>query len=388
MRQEPLTSEVEVSPPPYKMTPGEEAISLAAIRAWIFSDGGEVEKALEAYEELDRILIPYDSWFHPELSVLRHNPGEASGLVKPIPATEDRVVALIHGDTSIESPDNWGMKRTVTDGKKLERNIGDFIWDYKPKSPILENIKKDLPHVQVLSTGRCGTMSLYHLFGRTQLVPYHTFWWLLAPSTRWEMMCQLIEGETYPKVANFWASCRAAEWLGAISQDRPMIGLNHLDTIFAPTFAAIHPRSKFVHLRRDPRAVFNSFVSKNQWQGGQLSVMDYAFSPEFRWRGTEDGVLYCVVWYLDFTETFARAMGRVVGPERYIEISSDRLFAQDEDEIRSLIDFTEADISVDAAVEHFSKKFNAKDHRVKIGEPDMVEMRAQFDALSPTERNE
>jgi hypothetical protein len=116
-------------------------------------------------------------------------------------------------------------------------------------------------------------------------------------------------------------------------------------------------------------------------------MMDYAFSPEFRWRRTEDSVPNCLAWYLNFTETFARAMGRVVGPERFIEVSSDKLFAQDREEIGRLLAFTEADISIHDAVEHFGTKINSKDHRISVKEDEMVEPRALFSAAMKENMN-
>jgi len=149
---------------------------------------------------------------------------------------------------------------------------------------------------------------------------------------------------------------------------------------FSPVFAAIHPRSKFVHLRRNPEDVFESFFTKLQWNEGQLRPLDYAFSPEFRWKRPVDNLPSCIAWYLRLTEVFARAMGRVVGPERFIEVSSDKLFAQDREEIGRLLDFTEAGISVDDAVDHFGKKINSKDHKISVKENEMAEPRALFSA--------
>ncbi|MDP2618643.1 MAG: sulfotransferase [Hyphomicrobiales bacterium] len=360
---------------------GEEADSLisAVVDGWQHAQAGRVDEARAAYVRADGFL-PVELSVSPDLSVLRHNVGRASGLVTTVAPTEDCVVSFVLPETSAESLGRWGMTPPLIDGELLERNIRAFIEGFDPLHHS-KNIVRDLPHVLVLSTGRCGTVSLLHLFARSGLIPYHTYWWLLSSSTRWEMMSRLMAGRfDGDRTALLWSATRAAEWLGAMSCNRPMIGLNHLDTIFAPVFAAIHKESKFVHIHRDADAVFKSFFTKNQWGGSQLRPMHSTFSPEFRFYMTDDDLPACIAWYIRFTEVFSQAVGRVVGPDRYLEVSSDRLFAQDRDEIARLLDFTGADIPIADAVEHFATRINEKAHKVTMSPIDLIEPRKIFRA--------
>jgi hypothetical protein len=356
--------------------PGVDTLLFFVASAWRHSRNGDVGAALAAYRMAERML-PSGS-LNPELSILRHNVGSAEGGITAISPTEDRVISFFMSETTIESPTNDGMIYPIIDGAVLEQHIRTFIKRFRPDVH-WKNITRELPHTLFLSTGRCGTVSIFQLLQGGQSIPHHTYWWTLPPSSRWEMMCRLLSGRLNTLDApKTWAETRAAEWLSAISQGRPMIGLNHLDTIFAPAFATVHRRSRFVYLRREPGAVFESFYGKNQWQESQLRAVEYAFDPEFRFRRLPYDLPTNIAWYFHLTQEFARAMGRVVGPDRYMEISSDRLFAQDEAEIGKLIEFTSSGLFLPDATAHFGKKINEKAHKATLSHDDMAEPRAAF----------
>ena len=176
------------------------------------------------------------------------------------------------------------------------------------------------------------------------------------------MMAALSAGHGWQIPGQEWAATRAAEWLGA----KPMIGCNHFDTIFAPVFAAIHPKAKFIYLRRDPEAVFRSFYGKQQWgNDNQLTPLLYAIEDDdsftYWLRGMSE--IDKIAWYLRFTEIFSRAFGTVLG-ERFIEISADKLFARDQNEIKRLLEFSNGGIPLTRASKHFAVKINEKAHRV------------------------
>jgi hypothetical protein len=186
---------------------------------------------------------------------------------------------------------------------------------------------------------------------------------MVGPYTLWEMVCRLFaDNHENLDAAATWASTRAAEWLG----EKPMIGLNHADTVFAPVFAAIHEKSKFVYLRRDPEKVFKSFYAKNQWQRGSNCfrpvLFDFSEGYAFDLPGFDEisGIRY----HIRQTEQFSRAFGRVMG-DRWIEISADRLFGQDTEEIAKLLEFTGSDIPLEDAVEHFKTPINVKAHKCR-----------------------
>ena len=321
---------------------------------WTASLAGDTRSARAHYLAADAMLS--QGRLNPMLSVLRHNVGIRNGNVQSVEPTEDTVVGLYLAPRVM--PGDYA-KHIL--GEISEDHIAKFVNGLQPGHHA-DNIGVPQPHVMVMSTGRCGTMALYRLFRNSNLDAHHSYWFMVYPFTRWEMACRLFTNnhESFEAAAQ-WASTRAAEWLG----EKPMIGLNHTDTIFAPVFAAIHKESKFVYLRRDPEKVFKSFHTKNQWIWGStcFQAVGYDFDGGYRFAlpcvDEEDGIRY----HIEQTEKFCRTFGNVMG-DRWIEISADRLFAQDKDEIARLLEFTGSDISLDNAVEHFKTPINVKAHKV------------------------
>jgi hypothetical protein len=337
-----------------------------AVHAFNASSEGDLEEAYIAYDIIDQVLP--EGHFSARLSILRHASGPLpdAEMVIPIEATEDEVVSrsIEHGIESVEYDPAMCFTWTIPGG--LERNIRSFMDTFDPRFH-RQNITKELPHVMVMSTGRCGTMSLYKLLKDSNLLPYHTYWWHVSGGARQKVMCRIMSGRFDGPLYGFreFLSMRAAEWLGAMANNRAMIGLNHMDTVFAPAFATMHPLSRFVYLKRNRLDLFNSFCGKSQWSRSQVNPCFYSFDPEFRFCYDDAlSVPEQIAWYFHFTEEFSRAMGRVMG-NRWLEVSSDKLFAQDRDEIARLLDFIGSDIPLDVAIKHFATKINAKDHKAK-----------------------
>jgi len=146
--------------------------------------------------------------------LLRHQTGSASGIIVPPPTDEDHV-ACFHFIDEVRGEDtNTGLTPALINGAALERNIRRFLGAFDPGFHA-RNISRDLPHVFFMSTGRVGTMSLYRMFEDTDLMPFHSYWWQNAITSRWQIMCRMISGqfEVIDPVIQQWISTRAAEWL-------------------------------------------------------------------------------------------------------------------------------------------------------------------------------
>jgi hypothetical protein len=110
--------------------------------------------------------------------------------------------------------------------------------------------------------------------------------------------------------------------------------------------------------------VFKSFVQKGQWSGGMshFRPVMYDFGEGYSFSLPEVNEVDGTRWHLDYTEAFCRTFGRVM-EDRFIEISSDRLFGRDREEISKLLEFVGSDIDLDCAVDHFATKINEKVHK-------------------------
>ncbi len=339
-------------------------------KAFSAAGDGKFEDALKYYQMADAQETGIVCC--PELSLLRHRAGEAKGRIVAGPLTEAYINGFMLTPT-LEHPDAWGMTKTAIDGEMLTANIDEFIRVYDGGYH-RSNIHRDLPHVMVLSTGRCGTVSLFRLCERSQLVSYHNYIWTPSDTDRYEFMCRLISGMHDERAANQWAICRSAEWLGAISQDRPMAGFNHQDTVFAPVFASLHPESKFVLLQRSPLEVFYSYMSKSQWSTAQLQPLMYTFEGgRFQWRFTGEAFAHCIAWSILFIQTFCGALEAAISDSsRFMHVRSEDLFSQDVEVINDLAEFMGIDVPTGDCVEHFKSVYNEKPWKSELSEEQMA----------------
>lgn len=328
--------------------------------AWSAGESGDYEMSLRCYkyaqEMIDCINLPTPIDINPELSMVRHNPNaSAKGYITPFPPTEDMVMSVQLPSELKESKDARGMSPPEISQQRLKKNI-EFYDIPVTQAPA--------PNLMVLSTGRVGTVSLYRLLERTQYMPYHSYLMQGPHNERIEMACRFISGVFSPRTytpENTWQKLRGAELQGAANERRPMAMLNHLDTIFAPLYALINPEAKFLFLRRDPEKVFKSFYSKNQFGHNQLEPVYFKFDPDFKYRRALLDLPVTIAWYIKFTEAFSRAFGEV-HPDRFMEISSDKIFSQDDEEIARLSEFM--DFDKDITREHFGTVYNEKAHKV------------------------
>lgn len=289
--------------------------------------------------------------------------------MRPLEATEDFVLSFYVPSPVQESKPDASMD--IQPVSNMEAGIRECMLVVSESEKILRQqrdgivltIPKDDQHVMVLSTGRCGTKSLEYLLHISNLTPYHEYWWTVEAPYRHEMQAR-IQSAKFDDLhcISIWCQTRAIEWLEASRSGKPLVALNHLDTIFAPAFASIHHKSRFVWLKRDPESVFKSFYGKDQWGNMQLRPLQFAFDP-FRYADGGYDLIQAIAWYIRFTEVFIQSFKSVVG-DRLMEVNSEDLFNRDRSVIKNLLDFIGAGVPVDRAVDHFIKPINEKAHRI------------------------
>ena len=181
---------------------------------------------------------------------------------------------------------------------------------------------------------------------------------------------------------------RATEFLHS-SISRLMI-LNHWETWFAPLVAQMFPSSKFVYLKRNKVdnifSLLSSAISNRKLSYGEFSknyfdapiseddqvisansnnwCMD-VYKEEKTGNLTFDKIkttpLVQMNWQYETVEKLANSLHTSVGSSRFLNISSDRLFQSDIQEIRRFMSFLEISTEEESNISsHFSRKFNAK----------------------------
>lgn len=330
--------------------------------AWGLACEGFYDSALDAYRIAEEVA-PWDTGcLNADDALLRHTVHKPNGQVtQGVTATEDRIIFLTPKMPCLTLPSIALQEPPEIDGDALEANIRKLLAEPWCGGYHAKNIREDRPHIMTLSTGRSGTMSLWKLLQDSNMTPHHTYWWQSSVEGAWWMMAAIMDGNghAFQESAEYWMPTRAAEWCGP----KPMIGLNHMDTIFAPWFSLLHEKSKFLYLRRNPQDVFKSFWCKNQWKDNQLMPIVWNIDDGLEIEHMDLAVYELIGWYIKFTEAFCRAFGRVMGDGRFIEIDADKLFAGSRTEIKRMLDFIGTDVSVETAMEHYKTKINEKKHK-------------------------
>ena len=209
--------------------------------------------------------------------------------------------------------------------------------------------RSDWRPVQILSTGRCGTESIFNVLNQSNNVTaHHPFAIRLTPMNRNHLLYRIIEGnfdETVVKsILTNYLESRSAEYLYAIRQNQTFVTANHYDSIMAPFCAELFPESRFAYLARDETATFRSFYGKNQWRNRQLQhwLYDPSF-PEGCFIHCQDETLPIeahISWYFYLTKVFAESFFKTLPEHRHISLKSERLFSMEEtefDKLRSIL---------------------------------------------------
>lgn len=389
--------------------------SARARLGWVLAEAEDLRGARRAYESV-RPAINDDSLdFDADINLMRHFPvdkvyakrkadPDRSLMASPLAIGVEYLsvnatgasLALTEDDPVPDDPapvlDHDTIRANLA---KLSTEIAVRLRD-GPLALHRDNIKRineitgrgPEPHVFVLSTGRCGTRSLFELLSMSsEITPYHNLWWMTAPEDRNHLLYRILTGmydaKSLDAVVGTYLKCRMAEVLAAAASGRPVAMINHWDTVFAPVNAALHENARFIHLHRNPRDVFASIYAKSQWRGRQLQHVrfDRSFpNGTFWYRSSGIPIEANIAWYLRATECFAKAFAASVPTDRFLDLDADKLFAGDSAEIDRVCAFLPVgDLTPQQAHKHFEQKINAKDEYVFVGDSEIGEKQTAFE---------
>ncbi len=223
--------------------------------------------------------------------------------------------------------------------------------------------------VQLLSTGRCGTIGFYKLLCRSKnVLPYHTLGWQMIPGDRnhmlYRILTQKFDQNVLIRIFTDYLESRVAEMMYAYRLGRTPVIINHWDTIFSPLWSVIFPESTFLHLYRSDEKVFESLYTKNQFQNEQLHYCQFDENfpnGNFHIRYDNRPIEEEIAWYLTITREFSSALMNVLGDERTTSIASEDLFRASKDDYYKLQKiFPLHDVSYKEYFEHYSQPINTK----------------------------
>lgn len=232
----------------------------------------------------------------------------------------------------------------------------------------------------VMSTGRCGTRSLYQLLETSEhVLPYHSFTAQMPAADRNHLLYRVLtnkfDDETINQLMINYLQARTAELMYAYRQGRRPVFVSHLDTVYHPVNRVFFPEGKTLYLHRNDLEVFQSIHKKNQFLDLQLMPLRFdARFPENRFLYSLDCGMEQperIAWYLAATECYAKA-ALEVNPDNSLDSNANELFTGDQDAIVSLADFLNIpDLPAGKIKQHFSKRINIKAEKADINEANL-----------------
>ena len=389
--------------------------SARARLGWVLAEAGDLSGARRAYESIQPAINDDFREFDSDTNLLRHFPVdkvdtkprawlERSLMAPPLAIgvkylsvnATGASLALTEEDSIPDDPAPVLDQDTIRANlAKLSAEIAARLRD-GPLTIHRDNTKRmneimgraPAPHVFVLSTGRCGTRSLFELLSKSsEITPYHNLRWMTVPEDRNHLLYRILTGmydaTSLDAVVGTYLKCRMAEFLASAATGRPVAMINHWDTVFAPVNAELHENARFIYLHRNPRDVFASIYAKSQWRGRQLQHVrfDRSFpNGTFWYRSSGIPLEANIAWYLRATECFAKAFAGSVPADRFLDLDADKLFAGDSAEIDRVYAFLPVgDLTSQQVHEHFRIKINAKDEFVHVGDSEIGEKRSAFE---------
>lgn len=194
------------------------------------------------------------------------------------------------------------------------------VWPDFPRHVI-----EDSRPVFFLSTGRCGTLLLTEILGRLDATLVHH-----APLLELRGSEPLAYAQGGARSEAFELAVRVARFemvMEAVLRGRAYLETSFRVTFFAPHLARVFPRSRFVHLVRDPGAFVRSAVSRGYYAGsyGDIGrIVPLSGEPAASWPGL--GAHERCAWLWNETNAFVERFKQDVDPARVMTARAEDLF--------------------------------------------------------------
>ena len=233
--------------------------------------------------------------------------------------------------------------------------------------------------IQVISTGRAGTMTLYDMLCETRTFqPFHSFYLQTLPGDRNEFLTRLrtenLDDDYLEKIVEQYLQIRVSELVYAYSNSKIPVIVSHWDSIFALINLAIFPEMKLLFLDRDVTSVAGSMIGKMQWAYNQLMDVNYCLEADrFNYYvDTEKPLSDHVAWYQFITESLAQSLSDHCVAGNYAHIQANGLFKRQPDTVNLLRDFFDcSELGTDQINSAYEVPKNQKNERIQLG-PDWV----------------
>jgi len=228
--------------------------------------------------------------------------------------------------------------------------------------------------VFVLSTGRCGTMTLAELAKLSPGVdahhePFPTLWHTSAIAAR-----VTLEGNSPGCISEairaVFLDSRGDQIAATLSRGLTYFESNHRLTFLAPWIAEQYPNSKFIVMTRHPYPYVTSSLRRQHYAGHVLDDVFLSPTPgspaHAAWAGWHPAQKAAWQW----ATTYAHALGiEAALGNRVMRMASESLFAGDADSLSRLFAFLGQPVPILGVDSVLSQKLNRQEERLDCDIP-------------------
>ena len=193
----------------------------------------------------------------------------------------------------------------------------------------------------VLSTGRVGTVTLTHLLNLSENV-----FALHEPGPQFRKASRrayegALSGEENDEFFREFCGTRVRSLLRATTGSRIYAETANRLTFLAPVLAERLPKSRFIHLFRDPAAVVRSGMRREWYQNHPWDAQRIEPRADDRWAAEWNswGAFEKCCWFWSSINEFCLDFAERLRPERVLPLSTEALFAPDGEAARKLFEW-------------------------------------------------
>ncbi len=191
-------------------------------------------------------------------------------------------------------------------------------------------VRRSLRCLFVLSTGRVGTVTLTKLLSLSpKILARHEPGPLLLEETKRAYQQHPLSAKEGTRLARVFATARARALFRTVRRTGLYAECSNRLTYLAPALANYFPRSRFIHLYRDPAATVRSGMRRrwyvdHPWDGQRIAPL-----PDDPWaeHWNEWGPFERCCWFWNAVNEFALDMVDLLPPDRVYSTSMESLFA-------------------------------------------------------------
>jgi hypothetical protein len=197
--------------------------------------------------------------------------------------------------------------------------------DYAIKNDITQLynlVHQEYEPIFVLSTGRCGTAFLTNLLHSEKSIEalhepepeffYHTILAHKEYQTNAEKVKAVFDVARYELIRNVFIN------------EKKYVETNNRVTFFAHQIAELYPKSKFIHLVRNPESFIKSGLGRNWYSGNSLYDEGRITNDADSWKSFSQ--IEKIAWLWNETNLFAEEFKTTISNDRFLFLKAEDLF--------------------------------------------------------------